>query len=131
MKGFIAGAFDIIHPGYVQMFREAKHHCDFLVVGLHEDPESNGKLRPILSVDDRMNILQSIRYVDRVIPYRGESGLLELLEYEKPNIRFLGDDYKNKTYTGQDLAPIHFLDRSHNWSTTKLKHLIYKSVSKE
>jgi glycerol-3-phosphate cytidylyltransferase len=130
IRGFIAGAFDIIHPGYVQMLKEAKQYCDFLIVGLHEDPEVNGKLKPILSVDERMEILYSIKYIDQVISYKGEEGLLELLEDLDPTIRFLGDDYKDKTVTGDHLAiPICYLDRSHGWSTTKYKTLIHDQIN--
>jgi len=129
IKGFIAGAFDLIHPGYVQMFKEAKQCCDYLIIGLHENPEVNGKLKPILSVDERLDILYSIRYVDQVVPYKGENGLVELLEYLDPGVRFLGDDYKNKSITGDHLAiPICYLDRSHGWSTTSFKQKIKESI---
>lgn len=129
IKGFIAGAFDLIHPGYIRMFKEAKQCCDYLIVGLHEDPETNGKLKPILSVDERMEVLYSIRYVDQVIPYRGENGLIELLIYLDPGVRFLGDDYKDKAITGDHLAiPICYLDRSHGWSTTLFKQKIKQSI---
>lgn len=130
IRGFIAGAFDVIHPGYVRMFKEAKECCDFLIVGLHEDPEVNGKLKPILSVKERMEILYSIIYIDQVIPYEGEEGLSELLEYLNPTVRFLGDDYKGKSVTGDHLGiPICYLDRSHGWSTTKFKTLIHDQIN--
>lgn len=125
IKGFIAGAFDIIHPGYVRMLKEASRQCNHLVVGLHENPEANGKLKPILSVDERMEILYSIKYVNQVIPYKGEDGLVELLKSLDLGIRFVGDDYKNKPITGGHLAiPVCYLDRSHGWSTTLLKQKI-------
>jgi glycerol-3-phosphate cytidylyltransferase len=130
IRGFIAGAFDIIHPGYVHMLKEAKQCCDFLIVGLHEDPEVNGKLKPILSLNERIEILYSIRYIDQVIPYKGEEGLLELLKDLDPTVRFLGDDYKGKTVTGDHLAiTLCYLDRSHGWSTTKFKTLIHNQIN--
>ena len=69
VKGVIAGAFDVIHPGYIKMFKEAKQHCDSLIVLLHTDPtiERPEKLKAILSVDDRKEILMSLKYVDDVI----------------------------------------------------------------
>ena len=55
--------------------------------------------------------------------------LYEILNETKIDIRFLGDDYKDKSYTGDDLRlPIHYLDRSHGWSTTKFKKLIAESL---
>ena len=51
--------------------------------------------------------------------------MIGLLKFLKPNIRFLGDDYKGKPYSGDDLGiPIHYINRSHGWSTTKFKQMI-------
>lgn len=126
-KGFIAGSFDIIHPGYIAMFKEAKEYCDCLAIGLQIDPtiERPEKIKPVLDYWDRFNILSSIKYIDFIYPYRLEDDLFDLLKKIKPDIRFLGDDYKNKPITGQELnIPIHYVDRSHGWSTTKFKKLI-------
>ncbi len=130
-KGFIAGAFDIIHPGYIAMFEEAKDNCDRLYVGLQVDPttERPEKLKPVLEYFDRFRILTSIKYVDFIYAYTTESSLVELLEILKPDIRFLGDDYVGKTITGGELnIPVHYLSRAHGWSTTKLKQAIYKQM---
>ena len=71
----------------------------------------------------------SIKYVDNVFVYDTEADLLRLLTLLSPNIRFLGDDYKGKRYTGDSLKiPVYYLDRSHGWSTTKFKKLIAKSI---
>lgn len=129
--GVIAGNFDVIHPGYIKMFKECKQHCNYFVILLHSDPsiERPQKIKPILSVDERDEILMSIKYVDNVFVYDTESDLLNLLHILSPNIRFLGDDYKGKKFTGSELKiPVHYLDRSHGWSTTKFKRLIAKSI---
>jgi len=130
-KGVIAGNFDVYHPGYVHMLKEAKGKCDCLVVLLHTDPsiERPFKLKPILSSKDRKEMLLSIRYVDDVIRYTYEESLYDLLKVGEFDIRFLGDDYINKPFTGDDLKiPIHYLDRSHGWSTSKFKKLIADSL---
>ena len=130
-KGVIAGNFDVYHPGYVQMLKEAKGQCDCLIVLLHTDPsiERPEKLKPILSTDERKELLLSIRYVDDVVRYTYEEQLYDLLKMGEFNIRFLGDDYINKSFTGDELKiPIHYLDRSHGWSTSKYKTLISKSI---
>ena len=129
--GVIAGNFDVIHPGYIKMFKECKRNCDHFLIFLHEDPtiERPEKCKPILSVEEREEILLSLQMVDQVISYKTEAELYNLLERYKPGVRFLGDDYKNKSYTGDDLTiPIHYLDRSHGWSTTKFKKLIAASL---
>ena len=129
--GVIAGNFDVIHPGYIHLFNECKEFCTELIILLHEDPsiERPEKLKPILNLDERKMILSSLTQVDQIIPYKLEVDLYQLLSNLDIDIRFLGDDYKSKPFTGDDLnIPIHFLDRSHGWSTTKFKNKIAKST---
>jgi|TARA_R100000081_G_scaffold75724_1_gene42153 glycerol-3-phosphate cytidylyltransferase len=132
-KGIIAGNFDVIHPGYIEMFKEMNKYCTVLIVLLHTDPsiERPHKLKPILSSDERKEILLSLKYVDDVIRYTYEEQLYDLLKVGEFDIRFLGDDYRNKPFTGDDLKiPIHYLNRDHGWSTTKFKKLISESYEK-
>ena len=129
--GVIAGNFDVIHPGYIYMFDECKKHCDILLLLLHDDPsiERPEKIKPILDLNERNMILSSLKQIDRIITYQIESDLYDILKSQKIDIRFLGDDYKDKAFTGDDLdIPIHYLDRSHGWSTTKFKKMIAESV---
>lgn len=129
--GVVAGNFDVIHPGYIKMFKECKENCDLFYVLLHTDPsiERPEKLKPILSVEERDEMLMSIKYIDSVFTYTTESDLLELLKVLGPDVRFLGDDYRGKPFTGYDLQiPIHYLNRDHGWSTTKFKTLISKTI---
>ena len=129
--GVIAGNFDVIHPGYIYMFDECKKHCDILLLLLHDDPsiERPEKIKPILDLNERNIILSSLKQIDRIITYQIESDLYDILKTEQIDIRFLGDDYKDKAFTGDDLGiPIHYLDRSHGWSTTKFKKMIAESV---
>ena len=129
--GVIAGNFDVIHPGYIYLFNECKEFCTELIILLHEDPsiERPEKLKPILNLDERKMILSSLTQVHQIIPYKLEVDLYQLLSNLDIDIRFLGDDYKSKPFTGDDLnIPIHFLDRSHGWSTTRFKNKIAKST---
>ena len=131
IRGIIAGNFDVIHPGYIAMFDECKKHCDRLIVCLHEDPsiERPEKLKPILHWSDRVKILDSLVQVDFVFLYQTEADLYEALVKGEFDVRFLGDDYVGKTYTGYELnIPIHYLNRDHGWSTTKYKQLIANSL---
>ena len=129
--GVIAGAFDAIHPGYIYLFNECKQHCDYFLLLLHEDPsiERSEKLKPVLSIEERKLILSSLRQIDEIITYKTEDDLLKILKDRKIDIRFQGDDYKKKYFTGQELdIPIHFLDRSHGWSTTKFIKLLSNNI---
>lgn len=131
-KGIIAGNFDVIHPGYIDMFNEMDSLCDEVIVLLQTDPsiERPNKLKPILSVNDRIKILSSLKQISSIEIYTYESELYELIKTIKPSVRFLGDDYIGRTdFTGYDLdIPIHYLNRSHGWSTTKFKKLISESL---
>lgn len=133
IKGVIAGNFDVMHPGYIRMFKEAASKCDCLIVLLHIDPsiERPHKLKPILSVEERKEMLLELRSVCGVNIYAYEDQLLHLLKVGQFDIRFLGDDYIGKSYTGDSLGiPVHYLNRSHGWSTTKFKKLIANSLEK-
>jgi glycerol-3-phosphate cytidylyltransferase len=130
-KGVICGNFDVIHPGYIAMFKEMSENCDWLTVLLHSDPsiERPHKLKPILSVEDRIKVLMGLKGVKEVLSYTYENELYELLKEGRYTIRFLGDDYIDKPFTGVDLnAWVHYLNRDHGWSTTKFKKLIAESV---
>ena len=131
-KGIIAGAFDLIHPGYTRMFSFAKEHCNYLTVALHVDPttERSWKLAPVQSVEDRKEILLSLRDVDKVVTYESEDEFLDMLDSGEFDMRFLGDDYDDGNYSGSELGlPIVWIPRKqHNYSTTRLKNLIYRSI---
>ena len=130
-KGIIAGAFDVIHPGYVRMFKDAKKHCNHLTVALHLDPsiERDIKLKPIHTKEERKEILMAFADVDDVVYYEVEDQFLNYLKSGEYHTRFLGTDYINGGYTGKGIPiEIVWLSRKHHYSSTRLKSLIYKSV---
>ena len=133
LTGFIASSFDILHPGYVLMMKEARDNCNYLVVGLHENPvwERQDKNSPIMSLHERFLVLKSIRYIDEIAPYKNESELLNLLKFYKPDIRFLGSDYKEASplkITGYKLCKnIHYIDRFHDYSSSVIRKKIYEA----
>ena len=134
--GFTAGIFDLLHPGYINCFKDAKKYCDKFIVFLQNDPSLHrkSKYKPVIPVYDRYKALKSIRYIDEVYMYQTEEELYNLIKFWKPDIRILGEDYignngKAKPFTGDDLPPkIIYITRSHGWSTTKLKDLITKQT---
>lgn len=130
-KGFTAGNFDILHPGYIQLFKECKENCDYFIILLQTDPsiERPEKLKPILSTEERIEQLMANIYVDEVMVYTYEQDLLDLIQAHKFDIRFLGDDYVGKSYTGDQFnIPVHFVSRDHGWSTTRFKNIIAESL---
>ena len=75
--GLIAGSFDVLHPGYIEMFEQMEDECDQVWVLLQTDPtiERPEKMKPVLSVKDRTSMLIALRHVNHVIPYTLESEL--------------------------------------------------------
>jgi glycerol-3-phosphate cytidylyltransferase len=122
--GFACGVFDLFHPGHVLMLKECRQTCDYLIVAVNRaeniSNEINpGKRQPVFSIEERKMIVSSIRYVDEVLEYNSEQELYEIMKARHIDIRYLGDDYKGKTITGSDLnIPVHYIDRSHGYSTT-------------
>jgi glycerol-3-phosphate cytidylyltransferase len=132
--GFTAGNFDILHPGYIYTFEEAKRHCDRFIVFLHKDPSvnRNNKYKPVISLYERYKTLKAIRYIDEVYVYQTEEDLLKLIEFFKPDVRILGEDYINKSFTGKELdIKVIYTTRSHDWSTTKIKDMITLQTIKQ
>ena len=132
--GFTAGNFDLLHPGYIYTFEEAKNHCDKFIVFLQRDPSLHrkSKYKPVIPLYERYKALLSIRYIDEVYTYQTEDELLDLIDFFKPDIRILGEDYIGKPFTGDDRQiEVIYTTRSHNWSTTKLKDLITTQTIKQ
>lgn len=132
--GFTAGNFDLLHPGYIYTFEEAKRHCERFIVFLQRDPSLHrkSKYKPVIPAWDRYKALMSIKHIDEVFMYQTEEELLDLIKYWKPDLRILGEDYIGKSFTGDDLPiQVIYTSRSHNWSTTKLKDLITKQTLKQ
>jgi len=125
--GFTAGNFDLLHPGYINTFEEAKKHCDKFIVFLQRDPSLHrkSKYKPVIPLYDRYRALMSVKYIDEVYIYQTEEDLLKLIEFFKPDVRILGEDYIGKSFTGDHLdIKVIYTTRSHDWSTTRLKDLI-------
>ena len=127
--GFTASSFDLLHAGHITMLEEAKHHCDYLIVGLQNDPtldRPDSKNPPVQSIVERQIQLAAVKYVDEIVIYNTEQDLLDLLLTLPINVRILGDEYKTKDYTGKDIAKqrgmkIIYNGRDHSFSSTSLR----------
>jgi glycerol-3-phosphate cytidylyltransferase len=137
--GITASAFDLCHAGHILMLKESKTVCDYLIVCLQGDPSQTDsgyrgkqKNKPIMSLEERRIILESIKYVDEIVTYNSEEELYDLLVKLKPDIRIIGPDWKGKPYTGHDLPiPMYFNHRDHDYSTTELRRRIYEAEKQE
>jgi len=121
MIGFTCSSFDLLHAGHVVMLNECKENCDKLIVGLNVNPCKNGKY-PVQSVVERYIQLNAIAAVDEIIPYNSETELYDLLTLLPIDIRFIGADYTDKSFTGDSLPmQIMYNARNHRFSSSGLK----------
>jgi len=130
--GFTCSAFDLLHAGHVAMLREAKSQCDYLICGLQIDPslDREEKNTPIQTIVERYTQLQAISYVDEIIPYVTEEDLLDIISMLPIDVRILGDEYRNKEFTGKEICQkrgikLYFNNRDHNFSTSSLRKKVY------
>ena len=133
--GFTCSTFDLLHAGHVTMLEEAKHHCDYLIVGLQNDPTEDRpeKNKPVQTIVERQIQLAAIKYVDEIVIYNTEQDLTDLLL--PINVRILGDEYKTKEFTGKTIAKdrgckIVYNGRDHSFSSTSLRKRVQAEESK-
>jgi glycerol-3-phosphate cytidylyltransferase len=131
MIGITFSAFDLFHSGHVAMLKEAKANCDYLIVGLQTDPtiDRPEKNKPIQSVFERYVQLEGCKYIDQIIPYATEEDLTDILLTYKLDIRFIGEEYKEKDFSGKQICidnniDIYYNSRKHSFSTSGLRNRI-------
>jgi len=129
--GFTASAFDLLHAGHVQMLRDARDQCDYLICGLQVDPsiDRTDKAAPIQTVVERYTQLKAVGYVDEIIPYGTEADLDDILSMYNIHVRILGEEYRDKDFTGRDICrkrdiDIYFNSRDHSFSSSSLRKRI-------
>ena len=125
--GFTCGVMDLFHAGHVLMLEECKKHCDYLIVGLHTNPNLDraSKNIPVQSLVERYIQLKACPYVDEIVPYQIEEELLEILKSFSIDVRFVGSDWKDKEFTGHDLdIKVIYNTRNHNFSSSALREKI-------
>ena len=132
--GITFSTFDFFHAGHVKMLEEAKSICDYLIVGLQLDPsiDREEKNKPVQSIIERYIQVSSCKYVDEVVPYIRETDLDEILRSFKIDIRIIGEEYRDKNFTGKEYCEangiqLYFNRRDHNYSSSNIR----KRLSKE
>lgn len=89
--GYLSGTFDLFHVGHLNLLRRAKEQCDYLIVGVHKSGSWKGK-ETFIPFEERCAILESVRYVDKVVESPTEdSDAWDIFHYDK---LFVGSDYK-------------------------------------
>jgi glycerol-3-phosphate cytidylyltransferase len=134
--GFVASAWDLLHAGHVQMLREAKQQCDYLIVGLQTDPtiDRPEKNKPIQTIVERYTQLKGVKYVDEIIPYATEKDLEDVLTMYHIDVRILGEEYREKEFTGKDICrkrgiELFFNKRDHRFSSSDLRNRVVQGIA--
>jgi len=137
--GITFSAFDLLHAGHIGMLREARENCDYLIVGLRTDPtidRPDTKNKPVQTLVERYAQLNALKFVDEIVPYQTEQDLIDILELFQLNVRFLGEEYKEKEFSGKDVCrrrgiQLHFNKRDHRFSTSNLRERVAKATNNE
>jgi glycerol-3-phosphate cytidylyltransferase len=130
--GFTCSTFDLLHAGHILMLAEAKSICDYLIVGLQIDPSidrPNVKNKPVQSIVERFVQLSAVKFVDEIIVYQTEKDLEDMLMFLPITIRIIGEEYKDKEFTGKKICEqrsiqIYYNQRKHSFSTTELRNRV-------
>jgi glycerol-3-phosphate cytidylyltransferase len=133
--GFTCSTFDLLHAGHILMLAEAKTVCDYLIVGLQTDPTIDRpgiKNKPVQSVVERYVQLSAVKFVDEIIVYQTETDLDDMLMFLPITIRFIGEEYEGKEFTGKNICEernikIWYNSRKHRFSSSELRQRTYQS----
>ncbi len=126
--GITFSTFDLLHAGHIQMLREAKEQCDYLICGLQVDPSLDRpeKNSPVQTIVERYTQLNAVQYVDEIIPYASESDVEDVLTMYHIDVRILGEEYRDLDFTGKDICKkrgiqLYFNKRDHRFSSSDLR----------
>ena len=136
ITGITFSAFDLLHAGHIRMLEEAKSACYYLIVGLQTDPtlDRPEKNKPAQSVVERYIQLKGCKFVDEIIPYTTEQDLEDILRAYPIDVRILGEEYKDKNFTGREYCEkagikLLFNKRNHRFSSSGLRKEVYQCES--
>ena len=134
--GLVTSCFDLLHAGHIMMLREAKTQCDYLIAALQTDPtiDRSEKNRPIQTLVERYVQLSAVSYVDEIVCYQTEKDLEDIIQMFPISVRILGDEYKNKDFTGREICKqrgirLYFNSRDHRFSSSDLRRRVAEASS--
>ena len=117
------GTYDLLHYGHINLLRRAKALGDYLIVALSTDEfnqDAKGK-KTYFSYEIRKNLLESIRYVDLVIPEQNWDQKIADIQNYQVDVFVMGDDWAGKFDFLKDYCDVVYLERTPDISTTKIK----------
>ncbi|MBD3107140.1 glycerol-3-phosphate cytidylyltransferase [Bacillus sp. AGMB 02131] len=117
------GTFDLLHYGHINILKRAKEKGDYLIVAIstNEFNEKKGKIC-YFSYEERKKLIESIRYVDLVIPENSWDQKVSDIQEFKVDLFVMGDDWEGKFDYLSDYCEVLYLNRTPEISTTKIKN---------
>lgn len=119
------------------MLEECKRVCDYLIVGLQNDPSLDRatKNAPVQSLVERFIQLKAVKYVDEIYVYNSEEDLKNLLSILPIDVRILGEEYRHTDFTGRALCEekgieLYYNNRKHNFSSSELRQRVAAAQTK-
>ncbi len=137
--GYTTGVFDLFHVGHLEILRKAKENCDYLIVGVSTDElvQEYKNKRPIITFDQRIEIIKSIKYVDEVVVQKDRDKLSALHKIGF-NIMFVGDDWKGsriflelESKFQKHGVEIFYFPYTKNISSTSLRSTLKRLIQEE
>ena len=122
-KIWVNGSFDVLHIGHIRLLAHAGSFGS-VRVGLDSDEriqQKKGPNRPVNNLQDRMDFISSIRFVNDVVSFGSDDELIERIKEYEPDLMVIGDDYDYHSIIGVEYIPkIEFFQKIKNKSTTKI-----------
>ena len=135
--GLTASTFDLFHAGHVVMLEEAKRQCDYLIAAIQVDPtlDRTTKNSPVQSIIERQIQVSSCKHVDEIIVYSTEKELEDILMALPIDVRILGEEYKDKEFTGKEIClkrqiDLYYNKRDHYFSSSDLRQRVFEAEAK-
>ncbi len=131
--GFIAGMFDPLHAGHIEIFKIAKSQCDYLIVAVGTDEyiRKHKKHEPLLSYDDRAYAVEAIKYVDKVVATDNHDKMAMYKQYHF-DVLFAGWDHLSDEEDIEAISQLEqlgvrtiFVERQRNLSSSMIKERAY------
>lgn len=133
--GYTAGVYDLFHVGHLNLLEKAKEQCDYLIVAVSTDDlvEKYKNKKPIISYEERKKIIESIKYVDEVVPQVNRNKIAAFNRYGF-DVMFVGDDWQgteifqkvDDEMKAKGKVGVKYIPYTKNVSSTLLKKVLQK-----